>query len=254
MISMKRTILTTLVLFFCAGTARAKEFPRSLSYAEAIGEKYAFVMLGPLEVDEGAAPDDAKKLAELRAKYPASGLYPIAGGPALWTTDAPYVPSANAFASTDGVHMALVEGDWWKTKEYIAPRRLPAEKADPQLHGPAVSFYANGKLLKRYTVDELITDPSRLEHTPEHVIWAAGAALNDETMRFVLMTQDANRITFDATTGELLSRNPAGFGNPISPWILAVCGGLSLLVLAIWAWIVFGRRKPATTPTAPLPS
>ncbi|MCZ2342251.1 MAG: hypothetical protein LC104_10710 [Bacteroidales bacterium] len=252
---MKRTLAIVIALFLSTITVSAKDFPRPLSYAEAIGKDYIFVMLGPLEVDQAAAPGDAKLLADLRAKYPASGLYPAAGGLAVWTTDAPYVPSANAFASTDGVHMALIEGDWWKTKEYVSPRRLPEEKSQAQLHGPAVSFYVQGQLRKRYTVDQLIQEPNRLEHTPEHVLWAAGAALNDETMRFVVMTQDAQRITFDATTGEMLRRDPAGFGNPIASWIIAACGGLSLLVLAIWAWIVFLRRgKSVTASVTPSPS
>lgn len=252
---MKRFNIITLVVLLGAGSVNAKEFPRPFSYAEKAGEQYIFVMLGPLMIDEEAAPGDAKLLAELRAKYPASGLYPAAGGPAVWTTDAPYAPSANAFASADGVHLALIEGDWWKTKEYVVPKRLPDEKAEAQLHGPAVSFYANGQLLKRYTVDQIITDPSRLEHTPEHVLWAAGAALNDDTMHFVVMTQDAQRLTFDAKTGELLSRDPAGFGNPMASRIIAVCMGLSLSVLAVWAWFVFLRRgKPVTVSAAPSPA
>lgn len=251
---MIRLVLSVTILVLMSCGASAKEFPRPLSYAEAVGDRYIFVMLGPAEIDAAATPDDAAKLAELRQKYPASGLYPIESTEPVWTTVAPYVPAANAFPSTDGKHLVLVEGDWWTTKEYVAPKRLPDTTVAEQLAAPAISFYEDGKLTKRYTVQELVTDPSRFEHTPEHVLWAAGAALNDDTSRFVLMTQDANRITFDAATGEIVSRREAGFGNPLASWILAVSGALALLILAVWAWLVFGRRKRVTAPATPLPS
>ena len=234
--------LTGLIVFaLLTPTASAKEFPKPLSYAEAVGDGYIFVMHGPADAD--ASPGDAVQLAALKEKYPASGLYSAADGAAVWTTDAPYAPSANAFPSTDGVHLALIEGDWWTTKEYVAPKRLPAEREQAQLASPAVSLYANGQLLKRYTVNDIVTDPARFEHTPEHVLWAAGAALNEDAGQFVVMTQDANQITFDVATGEIVARKKVGLGNPLTVWLVAVIGGLAVLILAVWAWFVFGRRR-----------
>lgn len=249
---MFRILVSLLICGLLQPVLAAKDFPRPFSYAKAVGSEWQFVMLGPVEVDESASPKDREALRQLRQQFPASGLYPRAGGPAVWTTDALFAPSANTFPSTDGIHLAVIEGDWWTTKDYVAPKRLAGEKEAEQLQAPAVSFYARGQLLRRYRVADLVTDPTRLEHSPEHLLWAAGAALNEKTGRFVVMTQDANQITFDIRTGAIIEQRAAGISNPLTSWILGVSGGLALLILAVWAWLVFGRRTkviPSATPS-----
>jgi hypothetical protein len=241
---MFRLLLCLVIGSLLDANLRAKEFPRPFSYAKAVGSEYQFVMLGPIEVDESAAGRDREALRQLRQQFPASGLYPRAGGTALWTTEASYAPSANTFPSRDGIHLAVIEGDWWTTKDYVSPKRLPAAKEAEQLQAPAVSFYAQGQLLRQYRVADLVSNPARLEHSPEHILWAAGAALNDETGRFVVMTQDGLQVTFDIRTGALLEKRGAGIANPLASWILGLCGILVLLILAGWALLTFGRRSP----------
>ena len=99
---------------------------------------------------------------------------------------------------------------------------------------------------------ELVTDPGRLPHTPQHVLWLSSGSLNEGTGRFVLFTQDANRVTFDYRTGEVLSRGQAGLRNPLLTTVLVASGALAAVVLGVWAYLAFVRwRRPALTPSSP---
>lgn len=242
--------LSLFALLLAATPAAATRFPEPYSYVKpAPGGRFVFVQLGD-PAKEAEAPADARRqFADLRAKYPATGLYPTDSSAPVWTVDG-YAPTDNVFLTSDGVHLVRLEGTWWRTKDFPTQgRRLPADVEAAQLAGPAVSFFAHGKLLKQYTLTDLIEAPASLPHSPEHVLWAAGGAVNEDTRRFVQFTQDRQMNVFDYTTGERLEKRAGGLGNARASWMLGIAGGLTLALLAAWAYLVFGRKRAAPVPT-----
>ena len=79
----------------------------------------------------------------------------------------------------------------------------------------------------------------------EHVLWPAGAALDPRTNQFHLFTQDSNKITFDANTGELVHKGKNGLGNPVAQTVIGVTIGLTFLLLLGLAWYVVKARPRA---------
>lgn len=242
--------LSVLTLLLVAAPAAATKFPEPYSYTLPVpGGRFVFVQLGD-PAKEAETPADARRqFAELRAKYPATGLYPADGTTPVWTVDG-FAPRDNLFLTSDGVYLIRLEGTWWRTKDFpTLGKRLPADVEQAQLAGPAVSFFANGKLLRQYTVADLTEVPAKMRHSPEHVLWAAGGGLNEDTKRFVYFTQDGQKNVFDYSTGERLEKVAGGLSNPLAGWAIGVAGGLSLLLLAGWAYLVFVRRA-AAAPTS----
>ena len=238
--------VVVLVSVFLAGPAFASgTIVEALSYTKPVGDgAYTFVMRGAATAEAKTAPDAKAKFEALRQKYPKSGLYRGDTNELVWAIeDGAFSPYDFTYPAADGVHLVRLDGDWWRTKDFTGGKQLPPDEAQKQLDGPALSFLANGKLLRRYTVRELITDPADLPHTPQHVLWTSGGVLNEGTGRFLLLTQDSYRIAFDYRTGEVLSKEKGGLGNPLMTPILIACGVLSILMLGTWAYFVFVRKK-----------
>jgi hypothetical protein len=246
----RRLTLAALLLVLAAGPASAAGvLNEALSYAKPVpGGRFVLVMLGDLAAEAKQSADARAKFVELRARYPKAGLYQDGSEEPLWTIrDGEYAPYDNVFPASDGVHLVRLDGEWWREKDFTGGRaRLPDDEVERQLDAPAVSFFADGKLIRRYTVREVVADPAALPQTPQYVLWSAGGVLNEETGRFVLVTQDSQRVAFDYRTGEIVSRAPAGLGNPLMTALLTAAGILVAAVLAVWAWLVFVRwRKVA---------
>ena len=180
----------------------------------------------------------------MRAKYPKTGLYKDGSGELVWAVeDGGYTPYDNVHLAADGMHLVRLDGDWWREKDFTGGRaRLSEDEVRRQLDAPAVSFFADGKLLKRHTVRDVVTNVAELPHTPRYLLWSAGGVLNESTGRFVLVTQDSQRLTYDYRTGELISRRQAGLGNPLLRTVLIVSGVLAAAILGVWAWLVFVRK------------
>ncbi len=165
----------------------------------------------------------------------------------VWAVEG-YAPYDNVFPASDGVHLVRLEGEWWRTYRYPAEKRLPADEEAKQLAGPAVSFFANGKLIRTHAVNDLVTNPADLIHTPEHVLWKTDASLNEATGRFIVFTHDSNRVAFDFKTGEVVARSKAGLGNPIMRWVLGVTAALIVVMVGVWVWLVRVKwKRPAVT-------
>jgi hypothetical protein len=245
-----------LAVGLAAGPAfAAGVIPEPYSYTEPVADgTFTFVMLGDPSAEERAKDADARaRFRELRGQYPKTGLYRGGSNDLVWALDDPaYAPADNVFVTSDGVSLVRIDGESWRTKDYPGASRLPADEERRQLDAPAVSFFTDGKRVRQYTLGELVTDPAALPHSPQHVLWPAGAVLNEDTGRFILFTQDQTRLTFDYRTGELLSRAKGGLGNPMLTGILIACGLLSAAVFGAWAYFVFvrGRRPAATEPAA----
>src|SRR5262245_8254252 len=97
-------------------------------------DRFVFVMLAPAKW----IGQDSRRGAELREKYPSSGLYRNDGSrDPLWTVD---WYSHCVHPASDGIHLVRVE-------------RTPGNYAYDGDH--AVAFYASGKLLRAYSEGDL---------------------------------------------------------------------------------------------------
>jgi hypothetical protein len=245
------TAAACLVALAAAPALAAGKLNEAVSYTKPVPGGFVFAMLGDPEAEAKTSADAQAQFAELRARYPRTGLYKDGSHELVWAVeDGAYAPYDNVHLAADGVHLVRLDGDWWREKDFTGGRaRLPEDEVRKQLDAPAVSFFAGGKLLKRHTVRDVIADPERLPQTPRYVLWSSGGVLNEETGRFVLMTQDSHRLTFDYRTGERISRSPAGLGNPMLRTILIASGVLAAAIIGVWAYLVF-VRKPKV-PAAP---
>jgi hypothetical protein len=111
----------------------------------------------------------------------------------LWKTSGWY--SFEAFLSDDGQYLVRM-GPWNGGHE-------------PKKGDLAVAFYKNGKLLKEYSVVDLVKDKSKIQATVSHYFWldramgpGAGPGLEWDNV-FHLKTIDGIMYQFDATTGEI---------------------------------------------------
>jgi hypothetical protein len=208
---------------------------------ESANRKYLFVMRPPAGMDLAKLPRAYQAQSEELVKtYPTSGLY-LRDDPAaapVWTYSGPY--AFDVVPANDGIHLVVIEGSSWYTSQFISARRLPPEEEQRQLDGPAISFYANGRLLKSHCVRDLVGDPDRLKHSAEHVQWRAGEGLVERSNRFIVYTQDAQRVDFDLTTGELLSKQPAARG--ATYYFAALMGASIVIVLLFIRWLVRAPR------------
>ena len=185
------------------------------------GGQYVFAMIvpGPVEHEVRLHPDAAARIRELRQVYPRSGLYRRNGSPEpLWTVD---WYAFEVDVASDGVHLVR-HGPW-------------ASSTDQE----ALSFFANGALLRSYKIRKLVDHPSMLEYTVSHFFWRASGRFDDARLEYKLRTRDWNRFTFDARTGEISSEfRPL---RTILLGALLVAGALALGILA-WLVVQVGRR------------
>lgn len=224
----------------------AGKIGEAFSYTKPVGGgAYTFVMLGDASAEGRVADPAAKtKFEALRQKYPATGLYRGDTTELVWAVEGGgFSPYDYTFPAADGVHLVRFEGDWWQTKDFPGQSRLPPGEEQRQLDGPGLAFFAGGKLLKRYTLHELVTEPAKLPHTPQHVLWTSGGVLNEGTGTFLLLTQDSYRTTFDYRTGAIVSKAAGGLGNPLLTPILVACGVLSAFLIGTWAYFAFWRKR-----------
>jgi hypothetical protein len=219
--------------------------PEPISYAKPTPDgKSVLVAFGNPDTEAKLKGETKQYAADVRAKYPTPGLY--RDGQLVYPLDG-YSPDDQVFLSPDGRHVIRVEGEWWKTKAYPAGKRLPEEVEKAQLDAVAVRHFTDGKVTHEYTLRELIENPAELPHSPEHILWPAGAVLNQNSGQFHLFTQDSMRITIDATTGTIIARSKSGLGNPITQWVLGVTIGLTVILAAVLVWYTFLKR-PRVTP------
>jgi len=211
---------------FMAGSSFAwadSEAPPFSYKQKSPGGKYVFVMIAPMSIDEDAGnwiEEKGTEIREIRRTYSESGLYRNDGSTEpLWTVD---WYAFGVDIASDGVHL-IRHGPWaWSTDQ------------------EAISFFANGKLIRTYQINQLIDDPLRLEHTVSHFFWKKRSSFSDSRLRYTLRTIDGNQFVFDVRTGDILSKSPA----PADiPWDMIVVFGTSALAIIVWiiVWLV-GRR------------
>ena len=109
----------------------------------------------------------------------------------LWQVEEGY--GAYNLLSNDGQYLVNLE-NWFA-----------GDKASSE--DQALSFYKEGKLIKRYSTDDLILDPGKVRIVNYDYIWLS----NDHQIRLgdgklVLLTSEQYRLEFSLETGEVLSR------------------------------------------------
>lgn len=196
----------------------ADSLARPYSYASPSEDgKFVFVMIAPVQVEQDGvySDDEDRRRAQLvRKKYALSGQYLNDGSTTpLWTVD---WYAFNVYVASDGVHLVR-EGPW-------------ALGAGDE----ALTFFANGKQLKSYEVNDILDFVWFLPHTVSHFIWKRDIKLDDYNNVLNVTTLHRDKYVFDLKTGEIVSS-----WRPIRYAVIGV--GLTLVALLI-LWIRRQRR------------
>jgi hypothetical protein len=125
--------------------------------------------------------------------------------------------------ASDGIHM--IRSGW------------VTHSADQE----AIAFFANGKLIRSYSVGELVHDPDKLPRTVSgRLPWRGQDRFDDERMEYTLETSGPNLFVFDVRTGGIVSESRAARPWQGVWWAVAAAVGAGVV-----AWLVWGRRKRA---------
>jgi hypothetical protein len=204
--------------------AVAEYIPPSHSYRFIVGGgKYIFVMLDPTRREESNywRPETPDRVRQIHRTYSRSGLYRNDGSTEpLWTVEwfvSDYWNTPSVHIALDGVHM-------------IRPGRWVTS-----LEREGVDFYADGKLLRSYTVRELVSDPASLSRTGGgRILWLEDCGFTSSGTEYTLRTNDGNRFVFDVRTGEIISEyRPAR----VRGW------GAATVVVGVAGWLVWRRLR-----------
>lgn len=87
---------------------------------------------------------------------------------------------------SDGIHMVR-PGQW----------AIPPDSE-------AVAFFANGKLIRSYSVGQLVDNLRDMPHSVSHFTWRFFENLNDRDKRYTIVTKEKKHYVFDVTTGEII--------------------------------------------------
>jgi hypothetical protein len=162
--------------------------PPSSYVVETEGGQFVFVMLAPMTLDEEMSfwnEEYGSKIRDVRQKYSASGLYSKGDDTTpIWTVDW-YAPSVLPFS--DGIHVVR-EGPWARSRG-----------------DEAVSFFANGKLLKSYSISDLKISRWAMQRTVSHFFWRDGTSIDDSKLTYEIEPRKGKTIVFDVTTGEMVN-------------------------------------------------
>jgi len=236
-------------VFFVLAAAVAGLVPR-IAAADTVGPnrtylmptrdgRFVFVMIAPPpRFNRVLGEEETAEELTIRARYSKSGIYPAASSTPLWTVD--WYSGAVEVAS-DGVHLIRygdLPGNMHDQGLQLAPRALAQE---------ALSFFADGRPLKTYSIGELVDAPNRLPQSVSHFQWCAAADFDDRNKRLVVETLDGNRIAFDVTTGELVSKTQMPTATK-SGWNYVLIGVGAMLAATVVA-IFYRRSRPNERPT-----
>jgi hypothetical protein len=183
-----RIFLLTILIFFCIQSVHADiELPPESYKKITKNGEFVFVMLSPgIENCEG---------------YIQSGLYKNNGSKIpLWTVG---WNAGDIEISSDGNH--LIRKGFWASS----------------YGDEAVSFFTNGKLLKSYTIDDLVHFPCLMPHTASHFMWCLYEGFSDSNLTHSICTLHGEYYVFDVKTGKIIS----------SCWIYLWIFILSLIIL-----------------------
>lgn len=222
------TGVSALCMLCSATVARADSIAPPRSYTQTTpGGKFVFVMITPTSVETETSNwngETAARIREIRRTYTRSGMYRNDGSAKpLWTVDW-YAHAVHL--APDGIHLIRP-----------CPWAWLRDDNTPDLNVEAVSFFANGQLLRTYRVGELVDAPGGFRRSVSHYWWQQEGRLSGE-FEYTIVTEDGNRFVFDIRTGEIVSASRAGRvlrrGWPV---------GIGVAVVAVAAWFVWRGRS-----------
>ena len=186
--SMLKRQLTLACTVFCMSSALlfADSLAPQRTYTKLTENgRYVFVMLSPYFPEhEAMIGFDESVVRDIRDSYQSSGLYRAGNESSpLWTVD---WYARSAIPLSDGVH--LVRPGPWAT----------SSKSE------AVSFFAKGRIVRSYSVSDLVLLPILMPHTVSHFTWRAGESVDDASNTYTIVTKHWEKYTFDVETGKII--------------------------------------------------
>jgi hypothetical protein len=222
----QRTLLAAILTAgVCSTAARATGWPFPHTHETPTSNgKYVFVMITPMTAPWQKVED----VRALRAKYPRSGLYWNDGsGKPVWTVG---WYTYHVIPASDGIH--LIDTGW------------NMHRSVPYSQATAVAFYAEGRLIRSYSVSDLVDVPKWLySEGSDFVSWSRNGEFDESRMQYSLDTVDGNHFVFDVRTGEILSSS-----RPVR-WVVRGAVLVVTLVGIVFAWVRW-RTRPKVAPPA----
>lgn len=174
--------------------------PPSSYVAQSADGQFLFVMIAPPWSEERAA-----KIQAIRKKYRVSGLYRNDGSSEpLWAVG---WYAYGVIVASDGSHV-IRHGPW-------------ASSSGDE----AFTFFADGREIRSYRINELVGNPEFLPHSVSHFMWLGNHQLDDSAGTWAIRTLNGEYYTFDISTGEILS------SFRLRRWIFGV--GVPIIVVAL---------------------
>lgn len=175
------TLAGGLLLYTGAVRADSEAGPRDFQVKSANGS-YVLVVLPAYKF--------TRRDPALRARYKTSGVYKRENPVKPLYSVSPQ--TRTGFLSGDGKYLVEM-GPWAR-----------------QVSDRAFAFYANGKMLREYRIEQLVADQLSLPRSVSHFMWLKDARLNDATRDFSVATLDNRRYVFALSTGLLKSGQLVG--------------------------------------------
>jgi len=124
-----------------------------------------------------------------------------------------YFDDNNTFLSSNGIHFAFFPLTFHNGNVPGTPDWQPGQEDTNEYTASAVEFFANGQLIKRYTVSDLVKDNSKLSFSVSMIMWESwlsmetGWLFDPEENTLTIGTVDGRIYTFDITTGDIISED-----------------------------------------------
>jgi hypothetical protein len=198
-------LLAIVCLLFGVETSRAdKPAPPGTYKQLSADKKFVFVMISPSPVEEELKwynENHQKVVTSIRDVYSKTGLYKNDGSKdPLWTVDW-YRHSVSV--ASDGVHLVRF-GPWANLEGRFKDKDRTITKND--LKQEAFSIFAKGKMVRTYSIGDLVDDPKQLEMSVSHFTWRDGSQIIDDKGQFEITTLDRNRFLFELATGKVVEK------------------------------------------------
>jgi hypothetical protein len=194
------TLLAALALLPAGAALAGKPGPPMTYTKESADKRFVFVMIAPdsLETELTRWNEQTKaRIKDIRTRYATSGLYKNDGSKEpLWTVD---WYRAGVAVPADGVHLVR-----FGRSPFFRGKAKPLTKEALKVEG--LAFFARGKLLREYSIAELVDRPEQLPRGASIFKWVKTRELLDGAQQFRIVTYDGNRVLFDLKTGKILKK------------------------------------------------
>ena len=183
-----RIFVVLLVFTFPSYSFGDKFAPQSSYIVISSNQKYVFVMIAPLSAERDASnwiEPKKNEIIEIRRKYSKSGMYlNDESNTLLWSVD---WYRYGVEISNDGVSVISTAG------------------MASEMESTALTFYSNGNPVQSYTVNQLVKNKRKMQHTASHFFWEKESLFDREKNRYYIETLDEMHYIFDTSNGAIIS-------------------------------------------------